>query len=281
MSWDKTKRAQYTFESFLVAFPGMARDVQKWQVDEEDRHADINCTMADGSQRDFQLVEWLEGGQMQTSVNREKAEKAILACLLECHPQPPTSLWSASLGPAPEIRRPNAASLSSMAQEFGKLIKVVSEEWHRHPEWDGPQGYPCRNLDRWPTLRAFLREVHFNVYHPDPHWIMFDLVGGSYDHRWALDALVTSVQKKACHYGPSDKTAVDLIVHYSRAGIRNTPFYSIEIQNFEDVAMLLAQIVPNLLQSLRSCPFQQIYLLDERQPDPMAFAVYPEFRHCG
>jgi hypothetical protein len=281
MAGEKTKRARDTFESFLAAWPGMARDVQRWDPDDEDRHADINCTMADGSRRDFQLVEWLEAEQMQASVNRDKAEKDILGCLLAHYADPPAPLRSASLDPVSGIRRPGASSLASMVKEFGNLVEAVSVEWPRRSEWNGPQGYRCRDLTKWPTLHEYFREVHFNLYQPDPHWLMFDPVGGSYNHRQALRALLDAVLKKIRHYAPPTETPLDLIVHYSRAGIRNTPFYGADIQGLEDVAKWLAEQLPGLLRSLSPIPFQRVFLLDDRRPDPVAFAVYPTPERCS
>jgi hypothetical protein len=58
----------------------------------------------------------------------------------------------------------------------------------------------------------------------------------------------------------------------------NTPYYSPEIQELKDVAGWLARQVPHLLNSLGTCPFRRIFLLDERCPSPQAFLVYPAFQ---
>jgi hypothetical protein len=239
---DKTERARYTFKSFLAVCPALTRNIQKWDIDPEDRHADVNCLLADGSRLDFQLVEWLEAEQTRQSVNREKAEKRVLGALLKQYPQPPTHLHSAVLEPKPEIRPPAAGDLAPMIGEFGDLIALVGEEWPRHPEWDGRQGYPCRDLKKWSTLAGQFWEVHFNLYAPDPDWIMFAMRGGAFEPTRALTALCAAVRKKLAHYGPPDaEVPIDLIVHYSRAAINNSPFHSLEIQEMEDVAKWLAQ----------------------------------------
>jgi hypothetical protein len=294
---DKARRARHTFEAFLAACRSMAGTVQEWKVDQLDLHADINATITDGSRLDFQLVEWLEGGKMQQSVNLQAAAEKILKGLLETYPRPPSAVWSVALGPVYGIRPPDTAGLSSLVREFGELVTQVSHNWLQHPEWNGPQGYLCRDLAGWPTLAAHFRDVHFNHYAPDPNyiqntdslrgdirvarWIMFEPVGGSSDPRQPLRALFDAVRKKLSHYGPAGETPVDLIIHYSRAATRNTPFYSVEVQGFEDVAKRLAEEVPRLLQSLCTWPFRTIYLLDEGLPGPAAFAVYPAFSRCS
>lgn len=109
---------------------------------------------------------------------------------------------------------------------------------------------------------------------------MFVPVGGSYDPRQALVVLCDAVRKKISHYSHPARSPLDLIVHYSRAAVSNTPFYDPEIQGLEDVAQWLAREVPSLLVSRDSCPFQRLFLLDERRPRPVAFVVYPAFWSC-
>jgi hypothetical protein len=235
---------------------------------------------------------------MQESVNLEISAKKIRKGLLASYPQPPSGLSSVKLWPVQGIRPPDAASLSLIISEFGEFITQVSNEWPQHPEWNGPQRYRCQDLGRWPTLASHFRVAHFNLYVPDPNyilnmdsqdedirvtrWIMFDVAPGegSFNHCWALHALFDAVRKKLSRYGPPGKMPVELVVHYSRAATRNAPFYGAEIQEFEDVAKWLAEEVPGLLRSLGTCPFRTIYLLDEGYPNPVAFAVYPAFNRC-
>ena len=70
MTGDKIKRTRYTFESFLVAAPEIAIRVEAWDVDMDDKHAEINCAMKGGTRLDFQLVEWLGAEQMRQSVGK-------------------------------------------------------------------------------------------------------------------------------------------------------------------------------------------------------------------
>lgn len=279
---DKAERARHTFECFLAACPALARGIQSWHIDPEDRHADVNCVLADGSRMDFQLVEWLEAEQMRESVNRKRAEESVLTALLGRYPQPPSQLRSAVLEPKPEIRQPTSGELAAMIEEFGSLVGMVGEELARHPDWDGPQGYLCCNLEKWATLCRYFLEVHFNHYLASPGWIMFSLRGGSFDPSHSLRALREAVSGKGARYGPPDaEMPLDLIVHYSRASTHNTPFHTPEIQDLEDAAKWLARQMPRLVELLRSSPFRRIYLLDERRPGPQAFLVFPSFRRPG
>jgi hypothetical protein len=235
--------------------------------------------MADGSRLDFQLVEWLEAEQMRDSIRRERAEKDIVSGLLKHYPQPPPHLQSVVLEPKPGIHSPSDNHLARMVKEFGDLIARTSAEWPQHPEWDSLQGCLCRDLKKWPTMASYLSEVHFNVYGPDPDWIMFALVGGAYDPGRATRALCLAVGRKAAHYGAPDAAIpLDLIVHYSRAAAYNTPYHSIEIYQVNEVAKWLAKQMPQLLNVLGTCPFRRIFLLDERCPGPQVFLVYPGFQ---
>jgi hypothetical protein len=214
MTRDKAQRAQSTFKAFLASSPALARDILKWDIDQEDRRADVNCMMTDGSCLDFQLVGWLEAGQMRESLRRDSAEKDIVGRLLKHYPQPLPHLQPAVVEPKPDARSPSADHLARIVKEFGDLIAEASEEWPRHPEWNSPQGYLCRDLRKWPSLDSYLSEVHFNVYGPDPAWIMFPLHGGAYAPARSLKVLYEAVGKKAAHYGPPNATIpLDLIVH--------------------------------------------------------------------
>lgn len=148
MSRDKAERAQSTFKAFLDSYKTLARETLEWDIDREDRHADVNCVMADGSRLDFQLVEWLEAEQMRESLHRERAENDIVGGHLKHYLQPPPHLQSAVLEPKPGIHSPSTGHLPRMVREFGDLIARASEEWPRHPEWDTPQGYLCRDLKK-------------------------------------------------------------------------------------------------------------------------------------
>lgn len=276
---DKNDRARRTFKALRAACPAFAGDIAGWDTDHEDRHADVNCKMTDGSRLDFQLVEWLEADQMAESVNRDRAEKEIVKGLLERYPQPPDPLRSAVLKPKPAIRRPSPGDLAEIIDEFGSLINAKSRDY---PVWVGRQGYRCCNLTRWSTLQSYFCEVDFNHYSPAPGWIMFSMRGGAYNPADAFGALGDAVERKLTHYGASDPAIpLDLLVHYSRAATCNTPFLSLDISDFEGVAKALAGELPCLIASLGRCPFRQIFLLDERQPGSEAFLVYPGFQRCG
>ncbi len=116
--------------------------------------------------------------------------------------------------------------------------------------------------------------------------------GGAYDPEVALDAVRRIVEKKLAHYGSSARGAW-LVIHYSRGVLYNTPFRSLSIRNFEDVARVMWQLLKQ-----RKVYFDKVYLLGAWGDidgelakilsgagipfvaGPEAFEVFPNFKRC-
>jgi len=116
--------------------------------------------------------------------------------------------------------------------------------------------------------------------------------GGAYDPEVALAALRRIANKKLDHYGSSARGAW-LIIHYSRGVLYNTPFRSLDVGGFEDVARVVSELCKQ-----REVPFAKVFLLgawgdiDARLAEtlrdagypvtagPEAFEVFPDFRRC-
>jgi hypothetical protein len=279
---EKDEKNKAVFESFLRACPSFAASLASWQVDLEDTFADVVCRQINGGEIAFQLGEWLDGAQMSISVRRKLLEKEILAQLRDLLMNVPENIhyvWLVLKEDAPRVGRCGAA----LKGELSELIAKIDESWHRNPAWHSPQGYPCRDLRQYPTLEKYFWQVHFN---PIPRqlsslgdWIQFEPDGGAYSPEIALRSLEAILDKKLGHYGVVPKP-FHLLIHYSTGYLHNTPYHSIEVRTFADVAKRAARAVEARTHNL-NFPFADVYLLEDVEPHPQAFRLFPGFEELG
>jgi hypothetical protein len=278
----KGKQLQHrtTFQQFLKAHPTLADDLSRWDIDQDDRHADINCWMKDGTKVDYQLAEWLHAEQMSDSLSRARTQQAILEELRCRYPGPPPSLkYGVCLLLRSDLRRLDRQDISQLADEFGELVGEATTARAGRREWH--QGYPYRAFDNYPAVGKYLLEAHFDWLKTSgqpifsEQWIVFEPDGGAYDPSEAYRTAVDTVLKKGSHYGVSG-TPFDLILHFSRAYLHNAPFHSLETPTFEDLAKKMSE--DRRTTNLRT--FGSIYLLNELEPNPEVFRINPQFERC-
>ncbi len=115
---------------------------------------------------------------------------------------------------------------------------------------------------------------------------------GAYDPGVALDAVRRIAEEKLTAYGSSARGAW-LVIHYSQGVVYNTPFRSLSIRKFGDVARVVSEMLKE-----RKVHFDRVYLLgawDDIDGDlaevfggaripfvtgPEAFEVFPGFKRC-
>lgn len=276
---DKIKRQETTFKLFLEAYPELAALVHEWNVDGCDQHADINCSMKDGSRVDYQLAEWRDGEQTSKFVRRGRTEKEILTKLLSLYPKSPQNIHSVLLSFHLEIPSLNDRELTQLAEEFGRLIHEVAADLLDHPEWQTTQGYPCNDFKKYLAFGKYISWANFNLPIQSDQWLTFELPGGSYDPADALKTLLRTLQDKVAHYGPV-RIPLNLILHYSNAYLDNTPYHGIGTATFEDVAKKISEKPYHTQIAINRNQFGHIFLLNELGTRPEAFCVYPEFDRC-
>jgi hypothetical protein len=275
---EKEKKNRAVFESFLKAWPSFAASLASWQVDLEDTFVDVNCRLISGDEIAFQLGEWLDGAQMSASLSRKRLEEQILGQLRDLNV--PKNIHCVWLVPKDDTPRLNPRTATRLKAELSELIHKIDGIWNQNPVWHSLQGYPCRGLRRYPTLEKYLREVHFN---PIPRqselgfgdWIQFEPDGGAYSPEKALRSLEAILDKKLGHYGHVPQP-FQLLIHYATGYLHNTPYHSIEMRTFADVAKHAARVVETRTHNVK-LPFADVYLLEDVGPHPQAFRLFPRF----
>jgi len=106
-------------------------------------------------------------------------------------------------------------------------------------------------------------------------WIQFERPDFAYPPEKALCSLEAIVDQKLRHYG-TVAMPFHLVIHYSAGYLHNTPYHSIEMRAFADVAKHAARVVQAKIDRVKS-PFSDIYLLENVEPNPQAFRLYPRF----
>ena len=273
---EKEKRNKAVFESFLRAYPSFAASLESWQADSEDTFADIVCRQINGGEIAFQLGEWLDAAQMSASVARDRLKQQILGQLRDLSvPQNIHFVWLVLKDDALRLDRRGAA----LKRELSELIEKIDRSWNQNPAWHSQQGYPCRDLQQYPTLEAYFYQVHFNPIPRQPSsvgdWIQFEPDGGAYSPEKALRSLEAILDKKLGHYGVVPKP-FHLLIHYSTGYLHNTPYHSIEVRTFADVAKYAARAVEVRTHNVKF-PFADVYLLEDVEPHPQAFRLFPRF----
>jgi len=94
-----------------------------------------------------------------------------------------------------------------------------------------------------------------------------------------MGALRNIIQRKAGHYGSCIQKKVHLLIHSGQTLLYNTPYHSLDVHSFQDVADAVAKWMSD--SSIKPGPFAKIYLLKAVQPNPLAFEVYPDFKLLG
>jgi hypothetical protein len=166
----------------------------------------------------------------------------------------------------------------------GEVIRLVAEtdaRWETERSWSVRYSFRNRDFREYPTLGKYLESVLFRWAEvngvrekplPDDLWIDTVPWGGAYDPATSLDAMEVVLNAKLSMYGGLRKSS-RLIVHYSRAWIYNSPFRSLDLDTFRDVALRVAQALAG-----RELKFEKVYLLNAVDaPKPEAFEVYPGF----
>jgi hypothetical protein len=136
----------------------------------------------------------------------------------------------------------------------GKIYRLAAE-YAPHWKSDQPIGiWPVRDLTPYPTLARYCHCATIygppysvttpsghKLYGPGKRWIDFEPVGGAYDPKWSVDALLSRIYSKTRKYHSIHRTQnLDhfvLLAHYGIRGmVHNTP-YSGRNARLEDAAM--------------------------------------------
>ncbi len=272
-----------SFESFLVAHPQFATAVRSWESAQGD-FPDIVAYLESGKQIDFELGEWLEPHQMAEAMRRDKLGTQVTKALSAIGSNTTKHVRFVLL----ELSSQGAAfPVQDQAGFRSDLLRLIAEA---DVAWSKDQAgqldpYVWREFGRYPVLGRYLETVLFywststgvSQGQPEPGtWIDIMPPGGAYRPGTALEALNAVVEEKLSRYGGLRRRS-RLIIHYSRGWVYNTPFRSLGVRTFREVA----QFIASALQG-RTVPFEKVYLLNGVQaPCPEAYEIFPMFTECG
>jgi hypothetical protein len=268
------------FEAFLTAVPEFRRQVAGWtQPDEE--FPDVRVKLTDGTVVEFELGEWLEPKQMGAAKRREELETWLIEAM---NPRPRNEtkhIRFVSMEPRHETPRWEERDGAAFRNEMMRLIAEIDGRWETERSWSVRYYFSQRDFKKYPVLDRYLESVLFGwaevngvkeTPFPDELWLDTAPTGGTYDPVTSLDALEAVLIDKLSKYGSLRKGS-QLIIHYSQGWVYNTPFRSLQVETFRDVARLVARALAG-----RTFPFEKVYLLNAVEaPRPEAFLVYPEF----
>lgn len=283
------------FEMFLQAFSSLKASIKSWEQSKKEP-PDILCHTGQGRARSFELTRWLHQKQIEDSRPRKALEQKILSAIGKQGENPTRNIRCVMLELKKRVKglghqdSKGLEEIRKLREELYLLVAETDRLWPKHREWQTPQGYHCKELDRYPTLEKYFSDVYFDPIQigtkvrekPLGPWIVFPGPHGSYSPGDLQEALRQTIRNKLKEYGerkdiPPD---LDLIIYYSGETLSyNTPYQDIDVWTFADVAKIAAEIIAAELQGVQH-PFGRVYLLKALYPKPEAFCVYPEYQQC-
>jgi hypothetical protein len=210
---------------------------------------------------------------MKRGKERERLEDSYCAALRSEDEDPPRNIEWVSLYEKAGTRLPaNDAEVFKM--EAYRCVREIDESWPTNPVRDDPQGHTFTDFAKYPLLGKYLAGLDFRSRRRQDQvkgisWIGFRPRGGAYTPKYAVEALLRLLEKKANKYAGLHEnhqlSELYLVAYYDQALIYNTPYFG---PNFG-----LAQIaeIAAIESSKRPGPFQKIFLFNSI---PQDMAVY-------
>ena len=275
------------FDAFLRAYPSFAATVKRPPDQPDAQFPDVIVTLADGSQIDFELGEWLHEEQMRQGKRRGQMATAMATAIEQAIGEQGENASEhfrfVMLMLRPDGPRFQSADEKDFRAEIWRLIEETERRWPNEPDWHDPQGLHVRDFSTYPALAQYLSLILFSPlivgqsrreqYPAHAPWIVVDLPGGAYTPNTALDALENIFQEKIAHYGPLSRTT-NLLVFFNQAILYNTPWHGVGVGKFGDVAAAAVQMVTGQSR------FARIYLLSAVEPDLEAYEIFPSLAKC-
>ena len=269
------------FEAFLTAHPAFAKVLKEYRQPDAE-FPDVVVTLLDSREVDFELGEWIHGGQMGQAKRRQRLTESLEQAIGPQGPNHSPHFRAVMLTPrdgAPSVTETDKAAVKAAV---AALIEETDRRWPGERFWHSPQGRICGDLAAYPPLGKYLGAVHFDPlvvrgetrpWAAGQPWIFTELPGGSYSPETSFTALGDILSQKISHYGRFSRPT-RLVVYYGKAVVYNTPYIGVETREFADVAARAAGVVHG------QKAFEKIYLLNALEPGLEVFEIYPACARC-
>lgn len=270
------------FDAFLRTHPSFAGTIAR-TIQPDAQFPDLIVEGHDGSQIDFELVQWIHEDQIARGKRREKLGEAIEAAIGEQGKNTSRHFAFVMLFPRGNLPRFERADLAAFQKDVWDLIKETERRWPTERFWHSPQGRHVTEFEAYPALGKYVSKVLFdplivggqkNKYPLGVPWIVMSAPTSSYSSDTAISALREILRAKIEGYGGLVRP-VRLLVYYAAAVAYNTPWYGIHCRNFIDVAQAAAVMAKGQSR------FERIYLFEALEPGLEAYEIYPVFGKCN
>ncbi|MBI3636196.1 MAG: hypothetical protein HY216_08280 [Candidatus Rokubacteria bacterium] len=182
------------------------------------------------------------------ALRRERLVEAIDVAIGPPRQNHSDHIQTVVLHPRDELPTFVAADRQQFHEELYKLVDETERRWPTERTWQSPMGRLVRDLEQSPALDKYLDHVQFfpaviagkrQAKRPaEMSWIFAPrFPAASYSPAVARDALLSILREKIGHYGGIG-SSVRLIVHYGRAAIYNTPYFGVDMRDFQAVASM-------------------------------------------
>lgn len=264
-----------TFQNFCATWPNFAG--RRVVCQEGPDPPDYVCIHSDGKRIGVELGEWLHQEQMAGGIARERRGESFTEVIRSEEVEPPENIGLAFLKTREGTRlRPEDAK--TFRKELYECIEKLDRLWPRNPEWSDPQGHRHTDFLRYPSVAAYVEELHLRSRERYPtirgiQWICFPAHGGAYTPRDAVDALLNVIRKKTAMYtGLRQQARLDelyLVVYYDRALIYNTPYFAPGFDLVDITKLAAAEVAKN------PGAFRKVFLFNTLPQDREVIQLWP------
>jgi len=214
---------------------------------------DILCT--DNDHRiGIEMSEWLDEAQIANEKPQYQREEEFLNVINSKTVPPPTNIGRIMFFEHEGIRLATTDA-QAFRKELYACINDLDARWHTFDGHDEPPGVDIHTTDlaAYPTLATYTHSLGCTAQQYDSstlgdEWIAFMSHGGAYAPDTALDAAITTLQKKTSMYATlkADEHLAELylLLYYDQGWAYNTPFTTPTF-GFDDVASALRTIAAN------------------------------------
>jgi hypothetical protein len=128
---------------------------------------------------------------MDSNASRLEVKEQILSCFIDQLDHIPRNSLIVRLKLGVDVPHFEMRDRERFRHALYRLVTEVDNRWPSNEMWHCSQGFQCRELDQYPTLKKYLGEVHFEMTSGASSqvtdWIEFKPQGGSFQGGGRLD----------------------------------------------------------------------------------------------
>jgi hypothetical protein len=273
-----SEREAMVFSEFLKAAPSIAAaDVCSWSRSDDIAY-DVTSQSSDSRCVKWQITEWLDPAQTQTSKERIRLKEAIEDTLdgLE-HECLAVSCYLFLRDPPVRFKNKSAASFRAAMLALIRDIEAFQNAPMPRQRYTWPRAGECvaleSDLAAWPVLERYLRQVHFEIafFSTGKGRVAVVNQGGSFNEEDAVAELTRRIRRKMRDYQWPPAEDIRLLTFYDEGWRHNAPIYHPFVINAEKAA--------GRLREHHVVPFKYIYLMFGRSGE--AYEIHPGFSRCA